>query len=147
MLALTPLAFGSIGVGRSVNLASPRGAVTSTVATSVDLASRAREWVLNDGFHQPAKAELLSDDFVWFGPIVGPLNKEDFLGTVSSFAVWEGFPDIELQVSEFTCDPVESNRYWAILRLSGTHSQPLASGTPAYLRGASRIPVVAWCAL
>ena len=57
---------------------------------TAELKRLAREFVLNDGFHQPAKPEMLSDDFVWFGPIVGPLNKQDFLGTVGLFAVWDG---------------------------------------------------------
>lgn len=117
-------------VGLAVGGPSRASSIVSTVA-SVNLASRAREWVLNDGFHQPAKVELMSDSFVWFGPIVGPLNKQDFLGTVGSFAVWEGFPDMRLELSEFTQDPVELNRYWGILRLAGTHLKPLNSGTPA----------------
>ena len=63
-----------------------------------DYAARAREWVLNDGFHAPAKQSLMSDDFVWFGPIVGPLNKQDFLRTVELFKVYEGFPDLKLSL-------------------------------------------------
>jgi len=108
--------------------------VSAQVATEVgyspaELASKAREFVLNDGFHQPAKPELMADDFVWFGPIVGPLNKVDFIGTVGLFKVWEGFPDIEMSLSEFTQDPTEPNRFWGILRLSGTHSGAQQSGT------------------
>lgn len=94
-----------------------------------DYAARAREWVLNDGFHAPAKASLMADDFVWFGPIVGPLNKPDFLRTVELFKVYEGFPDLKMHLAEFTRDPVEENRYWSILRLEGTHTEPQASGT------------------
>ena len=94
-----------------------------------DYAARAREWVLNDGFHAPAKTSLMADDFVWFGPIVGPLSKPDFLGTVELFKVYEGFPDLKLHLAEFTRDPVEENRYWSILRLEGTHTEPQASGT------------------
>ena len=94
-----------------------------------DYAARAREWVLNDGFHAPAKASLMADDFVWFGPIVGPLNKQDFLRTVELFKVYEGFPDLKMHLAEFTRDPVEENRYWSILRLEGTHTEPQASGT------------------
>ena len=94
-----------------------------------DYAARAREWVLNDGFHAPAKQSLMSDDFVWFGPLVGPLNKKDFLGTVACFKVYEGFPDLKMHLAEFTRDPVEENRYWSILRLEGTHTEPQASGT------------------
>ena len=94
-----------------------------------DYAARAREWVLNDGFHAPAKQSLMSDDFVWFGPIVGPLGKPDFLRTVDCFKVYEGFPDLKMHLAEFTRDPVEENRYWSILRLEGTHTEPQASGT------------------
>jgi hypothetical protein len=94
-----------------------------------DYAARAREWVLNDGFHAPAKASLMADDFVWFGPIVGPLSKQDFLRTVELFKVYEGFPDLKMHLAEFTRDPVEENRYWSILRLEGTHTEPQASGT------------------
>merc|ERR1719238_1578308 len=72
----------------------------AAASTRTELAAKAREWVLNDGFHKPAKTELIADDFVWFGPIVGPLNKEDFLGTVSSFEVYNGFPDMEMALSE-----------------------------------------------
>lgn len=96
---------------------------------TAELKRLAREFVLNDGFHQPAKPEMLSDDFVWFGPIVGPLNKQDFLGTVGLFAVWDGFPDMKMSLSDFTQDPTEPNRFWAILRLSGTHSGTQQSGT------------------
>ena len=107
---------------------SPIGGYTATVAppapVDVDYAALAKEWVLNDGFHAPAKPSLMSDDFVWFGPLVGPLNKQDFIGTVSSFAVYEGFPDLKILLSEFTQDPVEKDRYWGILRLEGTHTQP-----------------------
>ena len=141
LFILAPLAAVSVVAGGTV--ATPvgivKGAVTPTgglanAQSSAVLAARAREWVLNDGFHSPAKVELMSDDFVWFGPIVGPLNKRDFLGTVGSFAVWEGFPDLSMHCSEFTQDPVEPDRYWGILRLSGTHTEPLRSGTgaPAY---------------
>lgn len=136
MLGLQLAAFGLTLNGqplRALPARSGKSMCTAATATGtrVDLAARAREWVLNDGFHQPAKTELMSEEFVWFGPIVGPLNKQDFLGTVGSFAVWEGFPDLVLQTSEFTQDPVEPNRYWGILRLSGTHTEPLRSGTPA----------------
>jgi hypothetical protein len=99
--------------------------------TPRDYAARAEEWVRNDGFHAPAKTELMSDEFVWFGPLVGPLNKQDFLGTVSMFKISEGFPDLKMHLSAFTRDPVEENRYWSILRLEGTHTEPLESGTGA----------------
>ena len=112
-----------------------------------DYAARAREWVLNDGFHAPAKASLMADDFVWFGPIVGPLNKQDFLRTVDMFKVYEGFPDLKMHLAEFTRDPVEENRYWSILRVEGTHTQPQASGTgtPPYKPTNNKLDVGPQC--
>jgi len=112
-----------------------------------DYAARAREWVLNDGFHAPAKQSLMSDDFVWFGPLVGPLNKKDFLGTVACFKVYEGFPDLKMHLAEFTRDPVEENRYWSILRVEGTHTQPQASGTgtPPYKPTNNKLDVGPQC--
>ena len=110
----------------NVRLQAPAAA---SALTPTELATKAREWVLNDGFHKPAKQELMADDFVWFGPIVGPLNKQDFLGTVGLFEVWEGFPDLDMKLSEFTQDPAEPNRFWAILRLSGTHTGVQKGGT------------------
>ena len=96
-----------------------------------DYAARAREWVLNDGFHAPAKASLMSDSFVFFGPVIGPLNKQDYLGTVSCFKISAAFPDLKLKVSDFTRDPTEEDRYWGILRLEGTQTEALDLGTGA----------------
>ena len=96
-----------------------------------DYAARAREWVLNDGFHAPAKSALMAEDFVFFGPIIGPLNKQDYLGTVTSFKISAAFPDLKLKVSEFTRDPTEEDRYWGILRLEGTQTEVLDLGTGA----------------
>jgi len=74
-------------LARSTAPTGPRSATAAGPAElekTAELKRLAREFVLNDGFHQPAKPEMLADDFVWFGPIVGPLNKQDFLGTVAS---------------------------------------------------------------
>ena len=96
-----------------------------------DYAARAREWVLNDGVYAAAKSALMADDFVFFGPVIGPLNKQDYLGTVSGFKISAAFPDLELKVSDFTRDPTEEDRYWGIVRLEGTHTEALDLGTGA----------------
>ena len=44
---------------------APPEAAGVLAASPTELAAKAREWVLNDGFHQPAaKPELMADDFV-----------------------------------------------------------------------------------
>lgn len=88
----------------------------------------ASEFVQNEGFYRPVKAELLADDFVFMGPVVGPLNVRDYLGTVGIFKIYEAFPDVEVIAAPFTQDPVDPDRFWSILRVTGTHTGPLDVG-------------------
>jgi len=107
-------------------------AVTETSAGSLcddSLAERAREFALNEGFYNPAKPEMMADDFVFFGPVVGPLNKEDYLGTIGIFKIYEAFPDIKVSASKFVQDPEDGNRYWGIIRIQGTHTEELNMGS------------------
>lgn len=42
------------------------------------------------GFYAPisqSTRELMSDDFVFMGPVVGPLNTQDYLGTLGVFKI------------------------------------------------------------
>ena len=71
--------------------ATPRVTVGGTgarmAAGGSDVAKRAAlaaEWIANEGFYSPVKRELMSEDFVFMGPIVGPLNAQDYLGTLVS---------------------------------------------------------------
>lgn len=94
-----------------------------------DRPALAREWVLNEGFYSPVKEELMSEDFVFCGPVVGPLNKADYLGTLGVFRVYDAFPDIQVAVAPFTQDPSEPDRYWSVIRVTGTHTGPLNMGS------------------
>lgn len=83
-----------------------------------------------DSFFKPlADPSLLADDFIFRGPTIGPLNKADFIGTGAYFAVYDAFPDIQVKVAEFAQDPEDPNRFWTVVRVSGTHTAPLNFGT------------------
>ena len=57
----------------------PRARALRMDATTLERRTAlAREWVLNEGFYAPCKEELMSPDFVFMGPVVGPLNKVDY---------------------------------------------------------------------
>ena len=101
------------------------------MALMMDRPAISKEWVLNEGFYSPAKEELMSDDFVFCGPVVGPLNKIDYLGTLGVFRVYDAFPDLGVAVAPFTQDPSEPNRYWSVIRVTGTHTGPLNMGSAA----------------
>lgn len=66
--------------------------------------------------------EQLSDDFVFRGPVIGPLNKADFAATFESVGgLGEAFPDLETNAFGFTADdPIEPNRVWYFERGRGT---------------------------
>ena len=82
-----------VGVVAPTNAAGPTPTDPSVVARRKELAEK---FVRNEGFYnRPLCTELLSDEFVWFGPIVGPLCKDDFLGTLRVFAIYEAVSNAE----------------------------------------------------
>jgi len=78
----------------------------------------------NNGCEQP---DLLSDDFLFIFPIVGPLKKEYFIQIFKQFGVFKsmtGSPNY----SNFHVDPLEPNRVWFSSRASYKHTGELKFG-------------------
>lgn len=67
---------------------------------------------------------ILSDDFQFVAPIIGPIGREEFLRAFGSFKLREAIPNFMSNVI-FRVDPLEPNRVWHIDRLSGTHDGTL----------------------
>mmetsp|Transcript_22837 Transcript_22837/g.52972 ORF Transcript_22837/g.52972 Transcript_22837/m.52972 type:complete len:289 (+) Transcript_22837:66-932(+) len=88
----------------------------------------AMQWAQGDGFWQPPAVELMALDFVFLGGIIGPLSKVDYLNTVGSFEIYKSFPDVTVSVAPFTQDPVDTDRYWSVVRVKGTHTKPQSLG-------------------
>ena len=72
-------------------------------------------------------AALLSDDFQFVAPIVGPLSRAEFVRAFSSFKLKEAFPDLR-DKSWFAVDPLEPNRVWFFSRAEATHTGTLHFG-------------------
>ncbi|KAG8469093.1 hypothetical protein KFE25_007611 [Diacronema lutheri] len=89
----------------------------------------AMQFARADGLYRPPAADLMADDFVFLGGIIGPLNRRDYLNTVGSFEVYNSFPDLQLDVGEFSQDPNDPDRFWSIIRVSGTHLAPQSLGS------------------
>lgn len=74
------------------------------------------------------KPEDLADDYVFRGPVIGPLSKGDILETLKGVAgdpVTIAFPDFESNAFGFTADdPIEPNRVWYFVRPRGTFNGP-----------------------
>lgn len=72
------------------------------------------------GFYSDPVDDVFSEDFVFRGPYIGPLNKADYLKTMNIFKIWEALPDIAPNAFGFSVDPKDPNRVWFIVRNTGT---------------------------
>jgi len=76
--------------------------------------------------------DLLSGDFTFCGPTVGPLNKiefiEEFGGEVQE--VKSAFPDLEENYSNFRVDPYDPYRVWYDVKSTGTRTGMLNGKEP-----------------
>lgn len=70
--------------------------------------------------------DLLSEDFTFCGPIVGPLKKKAFLEAFSNFKIKEALPDLQENYSNFRVDPYDPYRVWYDMKATGTRTGPLA---------------------
>jgi hypothetical protein len=68
---------------------------------------------------------ILSDDFVFRGPIIGPLNKNDYIEVLEYFQVYKAFPDIKPNTYGFIVDPFNSLKVRFFLKATGTYQNPL----------------------
>jgi len=78
----------------------------------------------NNGCERPS---LLSSDFLFIFPVVGPLNKDEFIQIYSSFGVGKalsGSPNFY----NFHIDPLEPNRVWFSSRAQYQHTGDLNIG-------------------
>mmetsp|Transcript_4518 Transcript_4518/g.13000 ORF Transcript_4518/g.13000 Transcript_4518/m.13000 type:complete len:264 (-) Transcript_4518:426-1217(-) len=129
-LASTAVAFqcfGSRCVGRTRSLA-PLRATTNVNSNNNNkngenffspeqLVAMARDYVKN-----PSPDWWDDEDFVFRGPVIGPLVKKDLVFTLEANAdLSRAFPDLQANAFGFTADdPIEPNRVWYFVRPRGT---------------------------
>eukprot|EP00471_Norrisiella_sphaerica_P001895 CAMPEP_0184478882 /NCGR_PEP_ID=MMETSP0113_2-20130426/776_1 /TAXON_ID=91329 /ORGANISM="Norrisiella sphaerica, Strain BC52" /LENGTH=286 /DNA_ID=CAMNT_0026856813 /DNA_START=113 /DNA_END=973 /DNA_ORIENTATION=+ len=71
---------------------------------------------------------LLAEDFQFIFPVVGPLDKTEFVKAFSGFKTEVAFPDAKANFFNFNVDPTEPNRVWFMSRAEQVHSGPLNFG-------------------
>eukprot|EP00586_Coscinodiscus_wailesii_P017557 CAMPEP_0172500554 /NCGR_PEP_ID=MMETSP1066-20121228/139999_1 /TAXON_ID=671091 /ORGANISM="Coscinodiscus wailesii, Strain CCMP2513" /LENGTH=829 /DNA_ID=CAMNT_0013274845 /DNA_START=125 /DNA_END=2611 /DNA_ORIENTATION=- len=74
--------------------------------------------------------ELLSEGFEFWGPLVGPIGKEEFVKAFGGFKLKEAFPDLETSYTNFRVDPFDPYRVWLDARGSGTDTGGLIGKPP-----------------
>jgi len=95
----------------------------------VQLIEHVKEFVeTGTGFGTPPRPELISEDFVFRGPIIGPLCKADYIKTLNTNRVHEAFPDLASGAFGYTIDPKEPQRVWFFTRFTGTNTGPIRLG-------------------
>jgi len=77
---------------------------------------------------------LLADNFTFEGPVVGPLNKEQYCAAVSSFNLRDAFPDYTVEAKDLRVEwdnKISDKEYkvWLTTVSRGTHKAPLALGS------------------
>ena len=77
-----------------------------------------------------ADPALLSPDFQFIAPVVGPLGKDEFVKAIGSVDIAKGFPDFQGEFYAFSVDPFEGNRVWYTARGKGTNTGPLPPFAP-----------------
>jgi hypothetical protein len=70
-------------------------------------------------------SNILAEDFVFRSPVIGPLNKYDYIDSLDYFRVYEAFPDINPNCYGFTTDPVEPLKVRFFVKATGTYQKPL----------------------
>lgn len=100
----------------------------SVSAASKALLEKAEDIVNHkSGFYSAYDADLFAEDFVFRGPYIGPLNKNDYLATMDAFGIYKAFPDIQSNAWGFSIDPANPNRVWFMVRNTGTFDgEPIA---------------------
>ena len=119
-----------VHVGRPASSLRVNSVVASaTVAATSTLVDRAEVFINSQsGFYSPYEAAMFAEDFVFRGPVIGPLNKADYLSTMDTFKVYRAFPDISPNAFGFSLDPEDDRRVWFFCRNTGTNSGPFGLG-------------------
>ncbi|CAJ1432179.1 unnamed protein product [Effrenium voratum] len=73
---------------------------------------------------------LLADDMEFVGPIIGPLDKKEFIKQLGQFDLETAFPDQKVRWHDFRVDPYEPSRVWFTARSMGTNLGPLPPLVP-----------------
>jgi len=108
---------------------SSRSCMRATLSTSREESKEAQILRLAQEYVADPSPDKLASDFVFRGPVIGPLCKNDFVATLTSVSsggagLADAFPDLQSNTFGFSVDPTEPNRVWYFTRPRGTFLGP-----------------------
>jgi len=136
--ALTRTAAAARG-GRFASAWNPSSIVSMSLPrpiVSAELESAARAYFLLGnkvkqqlGPTRPEDLEsALADDFEFVAPLVGPLTKSAVIDATAGLDLAVAIPNFDARYHDFRADPVDPQRVWATMRVTGTHTGELFFG-------------------
>lgn len=97
------------------------GLVIGSSPPQTKVVSLAKEFIEKaSGIYGPLDDEMYSEDFVFRGGMIGPLNKKDYLATMRWLGVADAF-ELEANAFGFTVDPQNPNCVRYFVRNTGEH--------------------------
>ena len=119
--------------------------------TESQVIEAAKQVMQNTGYFDEYDPTLFADEFIFRGPVIGPLCKNDYEEVLEYFSIYKAFPgewhiklcvydmlsyhvfshfemrfvDINPNCFGYSIDPDNPLRVWYQLRASGTYTQPL----------------------
>ena len=72
--------------------------------------------------------EFFADDYVFRGPIIGPITNKDVRETQKGFRIQEAYPNIQTRPFGFTIDPDNPFRCYFFERWEGTNTESVKIG-------------------
>ena len=105
-------------------------------APSFDVLEKTREYTNLPAYRafrlSDLPRDLYSNDYVFRGPIVGPINREDLVRTNTIFGLDTAFPDLDRKAFGFCVDPDNPYRVLFFERWRATHTGELCvQGLPS----------------
>lgn len=91
-----------------------------------DVIAKTQEYTSDPGYKafrfKDVPAEFFSEDYVFRGPIVGPINRKELVQVNTRFGLEVAFPDLDRQAFGFCVDPENPFRVLYFERWTATHT-------------------------
>ena len=91
-----------------------------------DVLSKTIEFATCDNFDDVNS--MMASDYVFRGPIIGPITGKDVMETQQGFRIQDGYPDLDRRSFGFTIDPDNPYRCYWFERWEGTNTGDLKIG-------------------
>lgn len=90
-----------------------------------DVLKKAMQYTSEPGYKsftlRDIPSDYYADDYIFRGPVVGPINRKDLVQTNTWFGLDESFPDLDRQTFGFAVDPENPFRVLYFERWKATH--------------------------